>query len=628
MQTTSTQINNFGADSGAQSIVVVRNLSKTYSKGDEVLHGIDMHVKAGELFGLIGPDGAGKTTIMQILSGVLAYDEGTVQIAGKEARHAHKEIGYVTQQFSLYPDLSIEENLRYIAGMHDVSHHKFEERKERFLSLTGLSRFADRLARQLSGGMKQKLALCCALITQPKLLLLDEPTSGVDPVSRKEFWDLVKEFASEGTATIAATAYFDEAELCDRVALVYEGRIERCGSPADLKKSMAVKRLQIYTKDPAGVELLLRNNLAKNQVQSENQKNQKDQSIIDLYSLGSRVDVIATDIHKAESAIRSSLSQSEYSTEEIRPAKLSMENVFLLSLLQKGHRPKQPFSMPRIKNDGLRSRKAESSALGDKHGYENKPDNTQIAIEARKLCKSFGDFDAVKNLDLKVAYGEIYGLLGANGAGKTTTIQMLCGLYEITDGQVFLAGKQPKLNDAQLRKKIGYMSQKFTLYPDLSVIENLEFFSTIYGVSRKHRKEKIDWVIDACGLQGQENDLIANMPGGWRQRVAFGASVMHEPEILFLDEPTSGVDPVARRELWHMIRDFARQGTAIIVSTHFLDEAEYCNRLGLMVDGDLIIEDSPEQLKTRENTDSLEEAFIKQVRRAKAKSGKNSEDSA
>lgn len=606
MQTRTTQTK---IESAARPLLQVSGLKKSYKRGTEVLHGIDFSVRSGEIFGLIGPDGAGKTTLMQILAGIVDFDEGQVSIAGKEAHKAHSVTGYIPQHFSLYPDLSIDENLRYIAGLHDVSAEDFERRRADFLERTGLSRFADRLAKQLSGGMKQKLSLCCALIIHPKVLLLDEPTAGVDPLSRREFWEIVKEFCNEGTAVVAATAYFDEAEICDRVGLITEGRIEKSGSPLQLKKSFAAKRIELASKDPDALEQALRKEIQRSGAKE----------IIDYYSLGSRLDVITSDLQEAGARLKAIVQKEGLPLSSARGVELSMENVYFLHMLQKGEKLNPPSAMPR---NELSPAQATSR--------QNKPNS---AIEAKNLRKNFGNFQAVHDLNLSVNYGEIYGLLGANGAGKTTTIQMLCGLHNPSSGQVLLAGKEQtsalnsERDSREVRRKFGYMSQKFSLYSDLTVIENLDFYGTVYGVSHKLRKEKIDWVIDACGLHGQENELIGNLPGGWRQRVAFGASVMHEPDILFLDEPTSGVDPIARRELWYMIRELAKQGTAILVTTHYMDEAEFCNKLGLMVDGRLIVEDSPEHLKANAKTESMEDAFIAHVRKARVNQRSSEEGS-
>lgn len=539
-------------------LIQVVNLQKNYGKFAAV-RGITFEVYPGEVFGLIGPDGAGKTSTFHILGGVMEASGGTADVLGKKPRNARLDIGYLTQQFSLYLDLSIEENLRYVAGLRKVSDTDYRQRRDKYLKLMNLDRVSDRLAGQLSGGMKQKLALCCALIPRPRVLLLDEPTTGVDPVSRREFWDILATLASEGMTIVVATPYLDEAERCHRIALMYEGQIREIGTLVQLREKSGLRRLEVRSSDIPATEAAL---LAL--VDGE--------TIADVQTFGDRLDVLSANPERA----RDELTRQSLPLTDLQITDVTLENVFVTRLRQEGSDP--PF-IP------LPSGKSRSLA------------GKGIAIGARDLRKTFGNFRAVKGVTLEIRYGEIYGLLGANGAGKTTTIKMLCGLLPASGGEISLAGRSQDLRDPDLRRRIGYMSQKFTLYDDLSVRENLEFYCGVYGVPSRSRREKIDWVLEICGLTGQEKMLTGRLPGGWKQRVAFGASVMHEPEILFLDEPTSGVDPLARRQFWRLINDLARRGTAILVTTHYLEEAEQCNRMGFMVAGEVVIQGSPGEIK-------------------------------
>jgi ABC-2 type transport system ATP-binding protein len=418
--------------------------------------------------------------------------------------------------------------------------------------------------------MKQKLALCCALIGEPQVLLLDEPTTGVDPVSRREFWDLLASVAAEGATIVVATPYLDEAERCHRIALIYEGKIQQIGTLTELRESLGLHRIEVRAKNLPAVEKAL-------------SIDSLEKGISDLQSFGDRLDVLVTDAERSIDRIRQVLKQQQLELDSIQPDEPTLENVFVTRLRQQGSEPAF-IEFPRY-----RSRKGDEMFA-----------SSEIAIGAANLQKTFGEFQAVKGIDLEVKYGEIYGLLGANGAGKTTTIKMLCGLLPASGGQMILAGQTKNLHSSQVRSRLGYMSQKFTLYDDLTIKQNLEFYCGVYGIPRKLRREKIDWVLATCGLVGKEDTVTGSLPGGWKQRVAFGASVMHEPEILFLDEPTSGVDPLARRQFWRLIRDFARQETAILVTTHYLEEAENCNRMGLMVAGAIVTQGSPSQIKAQQ----------------------------
>ncbi|WP_026735928.1 ATP-binding cassette domain-containing protein [Fischerella sp. PCC 9605] len=548
-------------------IISIRDLRHRYGKQIyEAVAGINLDIYPGEIFGLIGPDGAGKTTTFQILSGVMPQTSGIVEVLNSNPRNVRLKMGYLTQRFSLYEDMSIWENLRYAAGLGEVSEAAFKTRSEHCLQMLGLAQFKERLAGKLSGGMKQKLALCCAFIHQPQILLLDEPTTGVDPVSRREFWDILAELAvTEGMTTVVATPYLDEAERCSRIALMYEGKIQQCDTPAKVKASLGVQRLEVYlpvTQLDKAEEILKNNPDVQDLVE-------------DVQRFGDRLDVLTDQPKESSNRIRRILEQQQIQLEKFATDIPTLENTFVAR---------------------LRELKCENSATNYPRIY--RPEQTSgTAIGAENLTKVFGNFHAVKSINLDIKYGEVFGLLGANGAGKTTTIKMLCGLLTASSGQVMLAGETGQLRSTKVRQKIGYMSQKFTLYDDLTIGQNLEFYCGVYGIPYRDRRAKKNWVLQMSGLVGQEDRLTGDLPGGWKQRVAFGAAVMHEPKVVFLDEPTSGVDPLARRQFWRWINEFAREGMAILVTTHYLEEAEQCHRLGFMVAGELVAQGTPRQVK-------------------------------
>jgi len=557
----------------------VRELWKRYGSL-EAVRGIGFEVERGEIFGLIGADGAGKTTTFQILAGVMEASSGIAQISGKRARDARSETGYLTQAFSLYLDLSVMENIRYVGQLRHVPDAEIDERGHRYLRAFGMDRFPSRLAGQLSGGMRQKLSLVCALVAEPNILLLDEPTTGVDPVSRREFWDTVAHLAAEGLTVLVATPYLDEAERCHRVALMHLGEIRRIGTPDEIRGSLNVQRIELRT--PRLREAL---GAIGDAGASE---------IFDVQRFGDRIDLLSHAPDEAEREIKSILSERGLPVEDLRVDEPTLENTFVATLRALGGEPiNEPFP----------SRHDHSGQRGE------------VAIGATRLTKQFGSFTAVRDLSLDVRYGEIYGLLGANGAGKTTTIKMLCGLVEPTVGVMQLAGETGSLRSTSVRQQIGYMSQKFSLYNDLTIEENLDFFAGVYGVPWEEREEKKSWVLHFSGLEEKRHQLTASLPGGWKQRVAFGSAIMHEPPIVFLDEPTSGVDPLARRLFWQMINHLADSGTAVLVTTHYLEEAEQCNRLGLMVAGELLLEGTPSEVKAQQKGHLLE-FVVDQTQRA------------
>jgi ABC-2 type transport system ATP-binding protein len=542
----------------AASVVDARNLAKSYGLV-KALDEVTFDVRPGEIFGFIGADGAGKTTAFRIIGGVLEQGGGEIRVLDQTPREARPGVGYLTQPFSLYPDLSIDENLNYAGGLREVPPDDFKERRERYFKLFDLTRFTDRLAGRLSGGMKQKLALSCALIPDPKLLLLDEPTTGVDPVTRRDFWDALTSLAGAGMSIVVATPYLDEAERCHRVALMERGKIYDIDTPSHFRSKMGVTRLEVKVEPLAKAEDALAGS----------------PEVQDVQRFGDRLDVMAANPDAAEADLRARAESSGLQITEIVRSQPTLENAFVGQLRKmRGVHVVPPFPKP------------------------SPPVNRKdIVIGAKDLNKKFGTFQAVKNFQLEVRNGEIYGLLGANGAGKTTAIKIICGLIDPTSGSVSLMGKAKGLRSAAVRSRIGYMSQKFALYDDLTIGENLDFYARLYGVDESVREERKKWVLDSAELSEEADMLTKSLPGGWKQRVAFGAAVMHEPEAIFLDEPTSGVDPLARRAMWRMINEFADRGAGIVVVTHYLEEAEQCNRLGFMVAGEIIAQGSPSEVK-------------------------------
>jgi ABC-2 type transport system ATP-binding protein len=550
--------------------VRVVNLTKNYGKV-EAVRGVTLEVHAGEIFGLIGPDGAGKTSTFQMLAGIMPATSGTSEIFGKPSREARAHVGYLTQAFSLYPDLSVLENIRYVGDLRRVPPEEIRKRGRRYLQMFDMDRFGDRLAGRLSGGMKQKLSLVAALVAQPRVLLLDEPTTGVDPVSRREFWDTLAHLAADGLTIVVATPYLDEAERCHRVALMHLGQIHKTGTPAELRAALKMKRLEVRTAKLSDAEDALASELDGSDV------------LFDVQRFGDRLDVMVRDPDEGAHVIKQRLHALQ--PLDVRLGDPTLENTFVATLRSLG----QHVRTPRYPGE-----------------HPHRDLNGRTAIEAHRLTKRFGEFVAVKGINLHVKYGEIYGLLGANGAGKTTAIKMLCGLIAPSDGEMTLAGESGSLRSSAVREGIGYMSQKFSLYDDLTIDENLDFFGGVYGVPPNELAQKKEWALAFAGLEGRGDLLTKSLPGGWKQRVAFGAAIMHEPGVLFLDEPTSGVDPLARRAFWRMINTLADMGTAILVTTHYLEEAEQCNRLGFMVAGELVAEGTPSGVKQQQGGHLLE----------------------
>ncbi len=561
----------------AEALVQLRAVSKRFGAGPPALDGIGGTVEAGAVTGVVGPDGAGKTTLIRLMAGLLPADGGSLLVLGLDPASAageiHEEIGYMPQRFGLYDDLSVEENLQLYADLRGLPPPERAAVFERLLAFSALRRFTRRRAGQLSGGMKQKLGLACALIRRPRLLLLDEPSVGVDPISRRELWRMVSALRQEAIGVVWSTSYLDEAESCDHVLLLEEGKLLFEGPPRDLTARTAGRAFRL-----TGVQGRCRPVLAAALT---------DPTVIDGVIQGRAVRLVTRDADAVPGVPAVAGPGAK-----ISPAAARFEDSFIDVL---GGNP------------GGRSSLAESARAIEP--------SARPVIVARGLTKRFGDFTAVSDVSFEVPQGEVFGLLGPNGAGKSTTFRMLCGLLRPTAGEGRVAGIDLRRDTAGARNRLGYMAQKFSLYGDLSVGQNLTFFAGVYGLTGARRRRQIARMLEVFGL-GERREMAAReLPLGFKQRLALACAVMHEPEALFLDEPTSGVDPITRREFWSHINGLVEKGVAVVVSTHFMEEAEYCDRISLFHHGRSIALGSPDELKARAVSEALpeptmEDAFV------------------
>ncbi|HDT6508414.1 TPA: ABC transporter ATP-binding protein [Klebsiella aerogenes] len=536
-------------------------------------------IHSGYVTGLVGPDGAGKTTLMRMLAGLLKPDEGSASVIGfdplKDDSALHAALGYMPQKFGLYEDLTVMENLNLYADLRSVTGEARKKIFERLLEFTSLGPFTGRLAGKLSGGMKQKLGLACTLVGDPKVLLLDEPGVGVDPISRRELWQMVHELAGDGMLILWSTSYLDEAEQCRDVLLMNEGKLLYQGEPKALTQTMAGRSFLVSSPQENNRRLL--------------QRALKLPQISDGVIQGKSVRLIL----KKAARIDEVQQHDDMPPLQVAETAPRFEDAFI---------------------DLLGGAGTAESPLGEiiHHVDGNK---NETVIEARSLTKKFGDFAATDHVDFQVKRGEIFGLLGPNGAGKSTTFKMMCGLLVPTDGKALVLGMDLKVSSGKARQHLGYMAQKFSLYGNLSVEQNLRFFSGVYGLRGRAQNEKIARMSDAFGLKSIAGHAADELPLGYKQRLALACSLMHEPDILFLDEPTSGVDPLTRREFWLHINSMVDKGVTVMVTTHFMDEAEYCDRIGLVYHGKLIASGTPDALKAQAANDSqadptMEQAFI------------------
>ena len=480
--------------------IEVNNISKHYGKV-KALQNVSFSVEEGEIFGLIGPDGAGKTSMYRILCSLLLPNEGSASVCGYDVvngmKEVRKRVGYMPGRFSLYQDLTVEENLKFFATLFNTT---VEENYDSIKAIySQIERFKNRRAGALSGGMKQKLALCCALVHKPQVLFLDEPTTGVDPVSRKEFWEILAHLKERNITIIASTPYIDEVRKCERVGFLSDGILKGIGTP---------------------------------------------DTILDTF--------------------------------------------------------KDVFNPPPIEHKQRDDTEKE----------------TENVIEVEHLVKAFGSFHAVDDISFTVKKGEIFGFLGANGAGKTTAMHMLTGLNQPTSGTGRVVGFDIRTQYEQIKQHIGYMSQKFSLYEDLTVAENIRLFAGIYGMQDDDIRNKTDDLLQRLKFSEHRNSLVSDLPLGWKQKLAFSVSIFHNPGIVFLDEPTGGVDPATRRQFWELIYDAAERGITVFVTTHYMDEAEYCDRISIMVDGKIKALGTPDELKRKLKQPDMDHVFTYLARQA------------
>jgi len=565
-------------------LVRIDGVTKRFGEAPAALDAVSGIIGGGAITGLVGPDGAGKTTLIRLMTGLMLPDAGTVEVLGfdtrKNAAGIQTAIGYMPQRFGLYEDLSVQENLDLYADLRGLPKSERAGAFDELLTFTDLKRFTGRLAGKLSGGMKQKLGLACALLKKPRLLLLDEPGVGVDPISRRDLWKMVENLTKEGIGVLWSTAYLDEAEACDHVLLLNQGKLLFSGKPAEMTERVNDRVFRVS--DVTG---------RRRQVLAE--LLQAD-GVIDGVIQGEAIRLVAAkakkpDIGKAGDGA------------SLSPAPPRFEDAFVDML-----------------GGGPGGRSSLAEAQEPLTAEDDRP-----VIEAKSLTKRFGDFTAAEDISFDIRRGEIFGLLGPNGAGKSTTFKMLCGLLKPTGGEGRVAGFDLRRDAGKARNQLGYMAQKFSLYGDLTVMQNLEFFAGVYGLRGQRKRERIALMAGIFDFGRHAREPAKDLPLGLKQRLALACAVMHEPRALFLDEPTSGVDPITRREFWTHINALVEKGVTVLVTTHFMDEAEYCDRISLIYRGRSIALGSPDELKarvaTREQPDpTMEDAFIALVQQSEA----------
>ncbi|WP_108661291.1 ATP-binding cassette domain-containing protein [Acuticoccus kandeliae] len=582
--------------SAADIVVAAEALTKSFTGPDgarfDAVDSLSMTIRTGRLTALVGPDGAGKTTLMRMIAGLLKPDAGRLTVLGTDVaadpQSVQDRISYMPQRFGLYDDLSVQENLDLYADLHGVPQAERRARFARMLEMTDMARFTARPAGKLSGGMKQKLGLACTLVRSPDLLLLDEPSVGVDPLSRRDLWEIVEELVrAEALSVIVSTAYMDEAERCADVFVMNEGKLLAEGAPEALRAR--AKGLTYRVSPPAGRPARA----------LQAQLIDAPHLVIDAVPAGGAVRFI----RQPDAAIGDIEALLDGAPCVAREEEL--EDAFMMLLRQQAGEGGEAAAKP-----------ATDAAAPTVEGAGN----GAPIIVVRDLVRMFGDFTAVASTSFTVERGEIFGLLGPNGAGKTTTFRMLCGLLPATSGQLEVAGRNLRTARAEARRKIGYVAQKFALYANLTVRENLEFFGGAYGLRRKALRARVEASIADFDLDPKARSGL--LPAGYKQRLAMATGLLHEPDILFLDEPTSGIDPLARRAFWRTITSLARAGVTIIVTTHFMEEAEYCDRIAIQDAGEMLIIGTPREVREAAGAagaKDMNSAFIAVVEQARTR---------
>ncbi len=551
-----------------KSIAEISHLTKVFSLGKKpALDDITFTLPRGKISGLIGPDGAGKTTLIRLLLGLLSPSQGKIRVLDldpvTETKDLHQKTGYMPQKFGLYEDLTVLENMNLYADLNGLTEQEKRTSFKQLLAMTNLTPFTERLAGNLSGGMKQKLGLVCSLLGHPDFLLLDEPSVGVDPISRRELMKLVRDLTKSGITVLWSTSYLDEAEQFDQILLLNDGKLLFQGNPKELTNSL-----------DGSVFLTQNTHLNNRRLLRQILKSQKP--IIDAVIQGDSVRVVMTDKNL----------QRKYDT-FLKQTTPRFEDAVIKIL---GGAPMHE------------SLVAQNISVSE---------TASVMIEADHLTKRYGSFTAANDITFQIKRGEIFGLLGPNGAGKSTSFKMMCGLSKPTSGNALITGIDMNIDPTKARSKLGYMAQKFSLFSPLSVLQNLRFFAGIYGLKGSDKKNRIDQMIDVFNLSRYLGTPSGTLPLGYKQRLALACAIMHNPPILFLDEPTSGVDPLTRREFWNHINSMVEKGVTVMVTTHFMDEAEYCDRIALIYQGNAIRIGSPSQLKKQGET--MEDAFIRLI---------------
>jgi pyoluteorin transport system ATP-binding protein len=594
-----------------RKVMLGRDIRKTFRRdpGEIVraLDGVSLDVEHGTLTALVGPDGAGKTTLIRLAAGLMTADSGELKILGvdvaSDPQQVQDRIGYMPQKFGLYEDLSVQENLDLYADLHGVTAEERRQRYPRLMDMTALGPFRQRLAGRLSGGMKQKLGLACSLVRSPELLLLDEPTVGVDPLSRRELWDIILQLVyDQGLTVLLSTSYLDEAERCGHVVVMHQGKVLAQGPPSDVSELAAGRAF--VAEPPAG------------QKAREFQARLLDRpGIVDAVPEGGRVRFVLKERIRDVSFI-------PYPSEAVPPR---FEDGFMVLLRQTAATPETE-----TKTQGDRHEDKETEHFGSlSPGLRVSSSANEPVVQVRDLVRQFGSFVAVDHISFDVQRGEIFGLLGPNGAGKTTTFRMLCGLLPASSGALRVAGVDLGRARASARQRIGYVAQKFSLYGQLSVTENLDFFASAYNLRGTRKRDRIEWALQQFDLAPLAELPSGQLPGGYKQRLAMAAALLHEPEILFLDEPTSGADPLARREFWRRITTLSEQGVTVVVTTHFMEEAEYCDRVAIMDAGRVLAQGTPAEIRSRAHATAgreptMEDAFIAVVEEARESESRRS----